>query len=210
MITLVKRFLIAIGYLLSCLYPTTFSQAWESVIAYLYTGFHIRRFKSWGRLSSMAWGVTVKGGKYISVGDNNIFLRNSVLAATPAIDGLEPEITIGSHCHFGLRNHITAVRKIIIGDYLLTGSYVLITDNAHGDLSPTMMAIPPFDRPMVSKGEVSIGHHVWIGDQVSILAGVHIGNHVVIGANSVVTHDIPDYCMAAGNPARVVKSIELT
>lgn len=206
--TILKRFFTAIGYLLSFIYPPALSQAFESMIAYLYTGFHIRRFKAWGSLSSMAWGVSARGAKYISVGSDNIFLRNTSLTATPAIAGKDPEITIGNHCHFGKRNHITAVNKITIGDYLLTGSYVLISDNAHGAFTKEMLNMPPFDRPLVSKGEVTIGDYVWIGDQVCIMPGVHIGNHVVIGANSVVTHDIPDGCMAAGNPAKVIKMLE--
>lgn len=51
-----------------------------------------------------------------------------------------------------------------------------------------------------------IGNDVWIGTRVIIMPGVHIGNHVIIGANSVVTHDIPDYSVAPGSPARVVRN----
>lgn len=207
--TVIKHFLVTVGYLGSFLYPTVLSQAVESLIAYIYTGFHMRRFKAWGRLSSMAWGVSAHGAEYISVGSDNIFLRNTSLTATRAIAGKNPEICIGNHCHFGKRNHITAINKIMIGDYLLTGSYVLISDNAHGAFTKEMLNIPPIERPLVSKGEVTIGDYVWIGDQVCILPGVHIGNHVIIGANSVVTHDIPDGCLAVGNPAVVIKTVEV-
>jgi acetyltransferase-like isoleucine patch superfamily enzyme len=66
----------------------------------------------------------------------------------------------------------------------------------------------PFRRPLVSKGPVLIGDCVWIGDKATILPGVTIGKGSVIGANAVVTKDVPDYCMAAGNPAVVLKKLE--
>lgn len=68
------------------------------------------------------------------------------------------------------------------------------------------MIVPPLERRMVSKGSVVIGNNVWIGDKVTILAGVRIGDGVIVAANSVVTKDIPDYCVVGGNPARILKS----
>lgn len=50
-----------------------------------------------------------------------------------------------------------------------------------------------------------IGNDVWIGTRVIIMPGVHVGNHVIIGANSVVTHDVPDYSVVAGCPAKIVR-----
>ena len=58
-----------------------------------------------------------------------------------------------------------------------------------------------------SEYEYEVGNNVWLGDKVSILPGVHIGDGSVIGANSVVTHSIPPYSIAAGNPAKVLKTI---
>ena len=55
--------------------------------------------------------------------------------------------------------------------------------------------------------EVTIGDNVWIGGNTVVCPGVHIGNNVVIGAGSVVTKDIPDWCVAAGNPCRVIRKI---
>jgi len=55
------------------------------------------------------------------------------------------------------------------------------------------------ERPVV------IGNDVWIGDRVMILPGIQIGNGAIVGAGSVVTHSIPDYAIAAGNPARIIK-----
>ena len=120
---------------------------------------------------------------------------------------LVPEIIIGDNCIFGQYNHITAVNRIVIGNNLLTGKFVLITDNSHGGFNADEMDIHPSRRPVVSKGEVFIGNNVWLGDKVSVLPGVHIGDGCIVGSNAVVTHDIPAYSIAVGNPARVVKSL---
>lgn len=118
-----------------------------------------------------------------------------------------PLIRIGNKCTIRDFAHITAVRSIIIGDNLLTGTNVLISDNSHGGFSSEHLNMPPHCRPVCSKGGVVIGDNVWLGDNVCVLAGVTIGNGVVVGANSVVTHDIPDFSLAAGCPAKVVKRI---
>lgn len=202
----IKTVCVAIGWLLSFVWPPFFEQFFESVLAYIHTGLLSRRCKSWGRYSNIAWGGRITNPQFVSVGKENIFLRNTVISATPALFGKDPVIEIGDGCRFGERNHITAVNRITIGSHLLTGSYVLISDNAHGSSSTDMLNIPPLERPLVSKGEVHIGDNVWIGDKACILAGVQIGNNVIIGANSVVTKDVPDNCVAAGIPAKVIKT----
>ncbi len=65
----------------------------------------------------------------------------------------------------------------------------------------------PEDQPLYSKGVVTIGNNVWIADKVTILSGVTIGDNSMIGANAVVTHDIPAGVIAAGVPARVIRQI---
>ena len=93
----------------------------------------------------------------------------------------------------------------MIGNGVLTGRFVLITDNAHGGTAKEELVIAPASRTIVSKGEVVIGNNVWLGDKVTILPGIHIGDGAVIGANSVVTKNIPAYAVACGNPARIIK-----
>lgn len=118
------------------------------------------------------------------------------------------QITIGNHCSLRDSIHITAVNHITIGDNLLTGTNVLITDNSHGTFVREQLNIHPAERPIVSKGAVTIGNNVWLGNNVCVMPGVTIGDGVIVGANSVVTHDIPAYSMAAGIPAKVIKQLK--
>jgi acetyltransferase-like isoleucine patch superfamily enzyme len=90
--------------------------------------------------------------------------------------------------------HLAAVNGVLIGDNVLLGSNVLIIDHDHGyygaDL-PDSPVIPPNERRVHSKGPVVIGNNVWIGDGVKILSNVNVGDGAVIGANTVVTRDVP-------------------
>lgn len=111
---------------------------------------------------------------------------------------------IGSHCSFGAYNHITCANRVIIGDNCLTGKWVTITDNSHGETDSDSLHLSPTKRPITSKGPVVIGNNVWIGDKATILPGVTIGDGAVIAANAVVTKDVPKYSVVGGNPARIL------
>lgn len=149
------------------------------------------------------------GQRKIKVGSYTGFGHHTVLGCWEHYKNVyfEPEIIIGDNCSIGDYCHITAINKIIIGDGLLTGRFVYIGDNAHGSLSIEESDTPPAQRHLISKGEIKIGRNVWIGDRVSILGGVTIGDNVIIGAGSIVTHNIPSNCLATGVPANVVKTI---
>ena len=84
----------------------------------------------------------------------------------------------------------------------------MITDNSHGVSTSKMMDISPAKRLLYSKGPVIIDDNVWIGEKASIMPGVHIGECAIIAANAVVTKDIPAYSVAAGIPAKVVRTID--
>ena len=116
----------------------------------------------------------------------------------------KPFLTIGSNCSFGAYNHITCANRVTIGDSLLTGKWVTITDNSHGETDKTTLEMRPQERPVTSKGPVVIGNNVWIGDKATILPGVTIGDGAVIAANAVVTENVPEYSVVAGIPAKVI------
>lgn len=156
--------------------------------------------------------------EYISIGNNTefsdwIFLTANVsypciIDGKETVQNLHPEMIIGNDCHFGAFNHITCTNRIIIGNRLLTGKWVTITDNGHGTTDYDSLHVNPAKRPIYSKGPIIIGNNVWIGDKATILPGVTIGDGAVIGANSVVTKDVPAYSVVAGNPARIIKGIK--
>ncbi|KQT34340.1 DapH/DapD/GlmU-related protein [Methylophilus sp. Leaf414] len=104
--------------------------------------------------------------------------------------------------------HIAAIESVTIGNDVLIASKVFITDHNHGsygkDAPHSSPATPPASRPLIS-APVVIGDRVWLGENVSVLAGVTIGEGVVVAANSVVTHDLPPNTIAAGAPARIIK-----
>lgn len=148
------------------------------------------------------------GERYISVGRGTGFGRSAVVTAwAKDCSGKHPRMEIGERCSFGDYIHLTAMNEVIIGNDVLTGRWVTITDNSHGDTDFESLSLPPTARSLVSKGPVVIGNKVWIGDKVTILPGVTIGDCSVIGANSVVVNDIPPYSVACGIPARVLKQV---
>lgn len=152
--------------------------------------------------------LTSLGENHIRIGEGTSIGEHCILSAwerTCAGGDFHPEIHIGQNCCIGEYNHITSTNKIVIGDNLLTGRWVTITDNSHGETDFDTLQIPPLMRFVTSKGPIVIGDNVWIGDKATILPGVSIGEGAVIAANSVVTKDVPAHCVAAGNPAKIIK-----
>ena len=155
--------------------------------------------------------ITVVGGEYITIGKySHVDKGCTITAYDHANDGakFKPEIQIGESCNIGAWNHITAINKIVIGKGFLSGKWVTISDNNHGEGIYEQLQMEPIYRPLTSKGPVIIGENVWVGEKATILSGVTIGDGVIVAANSVVTKDVPAYCVVAGNPAKVIKEIK--
>lgn len=177
----------------------------------------VETYRSLGKDISFESVISLRGEQYMSFGNKVHFTHSSFLTAwdsfTYVVEGKEekqtfsPRIEIGDNCNFGEYLHITAINKIVIGSGCLTGKWVTITDNSHGQFVKEQLEMRPIQRPLYSKGPVIIGQNVWIGDKVTILPGVTIGDGAVIAANAVVTKDVPPYSMAGGNPARIIKEV---
>lgn len=199
-----------IGHVFSLIYSPIISKSVRAFVSHMYTGYWSTKFACWGEKSIMGYKASaLEGLRYIHIGNNVELDRGIRLTAWDNYQGEKrtPEIIIGENCHIGAMSHITACNGIVIGKNLLTGTNVIITDNAHGRSDVSEMNIHPEKRSLVSKGKVIIGDNVWLGNNVCIMPNVTIGDGVIVGANSVVTKDIPSYSVAAGAPARVVKQI---
>lgn len=164
----------------------------------------IPQFKRCGHSSRFERIERLIGTEAIHIGEECYFSKGLYLTAWVGRSS-NATITIGDNCEFGPYNHITCINCITIGSNLLTGKWVTITDNSHGETDSDTLRVPPSKRPIISKGPVVIGNNVWIGDKATILAGVSIGDGSVIAANAVVTHDVPPYSLVAGVPARLIK-----
>ncbi len=177
----------------------------------VYTAFMRIGFSSFGKKSVIRPTCDlIIGKKYMSIGNATIIGKHVQLTAWDSHNGhrYTPLINVGSGCQLGAYNHITAVNKVEIGDGVLTGKFVTISDNSHGiPGNSSECEVSPINRIVYSKGPVVINDNVWIGDKATILANVTIGEGSIIGANAVVTKDVPPYCIVAGVPAKVIKRI---
>lgn len=190
------------------LYPYRLHERIVGFYNLLYSLWIQQEIKQAGKIS-FQFPLRLLGGEYITIDEKTSFGRYCVLNAWEKYEGVSytPQIIIGKKCCFGEYNHITSINSIIIGNNVLTGRWVTITDNSHGISDIESIKIPPINRKLFSKGAVVIEDDVWIGDKVTILPGVTIGKGVIVAANAVVTKDIPAYSVVAGNPARIIKSI---
>lgn len=151
----------------------------------------------------------VMGKKYIEIGDNfSAFANLRIEAIDKYLNfSYQPILKIGNNVSFGNSCHIGCINEVTISDGVLLGSYILIEDHSHGQ-TDCISNQRPVDRELVSKGTIYIGKNVWICDGVCVMPGVTIGENSIIGANSVVTKNIPANCVAAGNPAKIVKYLK--
>ena len=137
-------------------------------------------------------------GDHVTIDGTNTFAANRVYT--------EPKLVIGDHSFIGWHVTISVGQEVTIGRHCLIGMNVLIADN---DMHPMdrekRRTHQPVSKDMIHP--IYIGDDVWIGAGCYILKGVRIGDGAVIGAGSVVTHDIPPNCVAAGNPARVLRQV---
>lgn len=194
------------GYL-SLIIPNKASYLWYLIKRAYITARKRNQFKQFGKGSLLAPGTKLYTPKYVSVGDNSSIMSYCIIE-TCTIDENKPNLEIGNNVSIGEYSHITCVNKVTIGDGVLTGRFVLITDNSHGNNTKEVAEIAPLAREINSNGPVCIGANVWIGDKVTILPNVTIGKGCIIAANAVVTKDIPEFSVAAGVPAKVIKTIK--
>lgn len=164
-----------------------------------------RKFHSFGQRSLIMWRpTTIFNEQYISIGEDTLIGEGVALSAgmVPGQQCISsPVVTIGDRCLIGRGSGIVGHFSIVIGNDVWTGHHVYITDQNHGYEDITR----PISQQTQPEKSVVIGDGSWLGYGAVVLPGVTIGRHCVIGANSVVTGDIPDFSVAVGVPARVIR-----
>ena len=154
-----------------------------------------------GWRSKLIRPMKLDGARNIFVGDH-VLVHDQVWLYAKGLEGEQSaQLVIGRGSIIGHFNHITCVKSVDIGESVLTADRVHISDNSH--------VYEDVERPILEQGvrwsgEVSIGSGTWLGEGVSVL-GCRIGRHCVVGANAVVVTDVPDHCVVAGVPARIIR-----
>ncbi len=161
-----------------------------------------RRFGAFGERSLIAFPPAVLLNEhYIHIGAHTM-IGPYVSLTAGMVPGqrcvTDPVVRIGDRCLIGRNSGIVGHLSIVIEDDVWTGHHVYITDQNHDyrDLTRPISAQSMPERP------VRVGAGSWLGHGTVVLPGADIGRHVVVGANSVVRGQLPDNCVAAGNPAR--------
>src|SRR6516162_11072981 len=162
-------------------------------------------FRAFGMGSAIGFPTgSLYGEKWIEIGSGTMIGAQVSLSAgmVPGQDlGEAPVLRIGDRCIIGRGSHIVAHYSIVIGDDVFTGPNVYVTDQNHGYADPDV----PIGRQWPSSTAVSIGAGSWLGAGVIVLPGACIGRNVVVAAGSVVRGRVPDRCVVAGIPAKVVR-----
>lgn len=160
---------------------------------------HLMGLGSCGKKSCIFKPLQVDNPMGIHLGDNVFVGHYSWLigASSQKDKGLQ----IGKKTVIGHFSHIVATRQVVIEDSVLMADKIFITDCTHNYQEVNK---PVLEQKVSYLKAVRIGEGSWIGENVSI-CGASIGKHCVIGANSVIVEDIPDYCVAVGTPARIIK-----
>jgi acetyltransferase-like isoleucine patch superfamily enzyme len=163
-----------------------------------------RRFGAFGRGSIICFPpATIMNERSSRIGAGTVIGPDVALSAG-MVPGqrcvTDPVVRIGDRCLIGRGSGIVGHLGIDIGNDVWTGHYVYITDQNHGYEDPRL----PISQQSQPERPVVIGAGSWLGHGTVVLPGARIGRHVVIGANSVVTGEIPDFSVAVGAPARVV------
>lgn len=145
----------------------------------------------------------------ISIGDNGYYGKNNRIEAVTEYKDVKfsPKLVIGNNVSMLDNVHIGCACSVTIGDGTGIASKSFITDHLHGKITAEDLNEIPTQRPL-TVNPVTIGKNVWIGESVSIMPGVTLGDNVIVGANSVVTHSFKANSVIAGCPAKVIKMLE--
>ena len=149
-------------------------------------------------LSSCGKGIAVRGPVYLWCDDVRIDSFTNVYPGVTLWGA--GRISIGKHVELGINSVIYSSNRVEIKDNVLISAHCYIIDSNHGIEKDKLIR----EQTSISKGPVVIEEDAWLGAGVKVLSGVRIGKGAVIGAQSLVNKDIPDYAIAVGVPAKVI------
>lgn len=160
-------------------------------------------FQNFGSGSKVGSLRRLRGARNIRIGEN-VSIQNDCWLFAPG-SKVEPSIMIGDGVSIGFACALISCERLCIENDVLIADNVHITDNnfSFNDLSRSIKS-----QKINVVGEVNIGKNSWIGTN-AVIIGAKIGRNCVVAANSVVTNDVPDYCIVAGAPAKIVKKIDV-
>lgn len=148
-------------------------------------------------------GIPLVIGPHLKIylGDN-VTIQRSTIGASKVFD--EPVFRVGNNTSINYGTTISVAKEINIGDNCMISGSCMIMDSDDHPINPEKRALKlPVEPPDVKP--VKIGNNVWIGANVAILKGVTIGDNSIVATHSVVTKDIPENCIFAGEPAKLIK-----
>lgn len=168
---------------------------------------HRLTYEEYGNHVAIARDVIIKRpqfaciGNHVTIqGDTHIYIHPEDKDATHCI------VRLGNHVHIGINSVISARNRIVMEDYVLCGPRVTILDNT---LIYEDAEIPIMFQDVTRGGTVHIELACWIGTNAIILPNVTIGRHSIIGANAVVTRNIPPFSVTVGAPTKVIKKYDI-
>jgi acetyltransferase-like isoleucine patch superfamily enzyme len=174
-------------------------------------GLRLHRQRWWLKLQGIELGENVYIGKHVEIqraANSRLKIGNNVtiLAYTHIYANPGSQIEIGDDTFISHHCEIASSERIVIGEKCALAAYctVIDTDKDYNDLSTPM----PLRQAVTSP--IELAENVWLAYKVTVLRGVSIGRGAVVGANAVVTKNIPNYCLAAGIPAKVIKQFQET
>ena len=176
---------------------------WSKLRIRLFTALLSSQFSEIGVGARIAPPFRFYGLNEMSLGESVMINSDCWMQTIPGqVAAGSSKLIIHAHAGIGMGAHISAAKQVVIGEHVLLARNVYISDHAH--------AFEDIKTPIIQQGihgiaPVSIGRGTWLGQNVVVLPGVTIGQNCVVGANSVVNSSIPDFSVAVGSPARVIK-----
>lgn len=163
-------------------------------------------FHSFGWRSVLIKPDLLTNTKLIAIGRGVEIRKGARLEAVGPLDVQKPKIVIGDGTSINLYFHCGAAESVTIGKNVSVAGRVYITDHDHEFEHPDLPTI----KAGLKVSPVVIEDEVWLGEGCAILKGVTIGKRAVVGANAVVTKDVPAFTVVGGVPARVIKKISVS